>query len=173
MAKYIIDLPEKMSMYLNVWKCEDGDCVLDKTYTTSDLRPYIASESYIDGLSKGKKEVWEFVNTVYGLSDEELYDIFPNGCPYEMTYQEAKAKYEAWKTDKDKIRVGDELTYTFVDGRKIEPFVVLKITEDVSGTMYEGIGSNTGKWASGGLKYQKTGRHFNSAEKLLEEMRGE
>lgn len=62
MAKYIIDIPEKGKAY----------------YTTSDLRPYTASESYIDGLKKGRKEVWEFARKIDNMVPDEIQEAFTN-----------------------------------------------------------------------------------------------
>ena len=56
-------------------------------------------------------EVWGFVNAIYGLSDEELYEIFYDGNYCEHSYQEAKARYEEWKRRKDEIYAGDEVYY--------------------------------------------------------------
>ena len=162
MAKYIIDIPEKAMMYLNVWEYEDGKCVWTDSYLASDLRPYTASESYIEGLSKGQKEVWGFLKALYVLSDEEMYEIFPNGCAYEMTYSEAKAKYEAWKRKREEISVGDEV----------------KITEGGSLCVVCGIVSGTANliFEDGGLgqfpvdKLIRTGLHFDEIEELLKKM---
>lgn len=112
-----------------------------------------------------EQKAWDFVTVLYGLSDEELYEIFPNGCPYEMTYSEAKAKYEAWKKSKDEIRVGDEV----VDGQGIK-CVVTSVDEchlhgfrsDNGGACYRQI-----------LSVTKTGRHFPEVAELLKKMREE
>ena len=43
---------------------------------------------------------------------EEAFDIHRENAMYpfnQMTYQEAKAKYEAWKESKEEIHVGDEI----------------------------------------------------------------
>ena len=165
MAKYIIDIPEKEMVYINIWKYkDDGKRVWANTYTTSDLRPYTASESYIDGLSKGQKEVWGFLKALYILSDEELYEIFPNGCAYEMTYSEAKAKYDAWKKSKEEIRVGDE-----VETKSGNKACVLYANPD--GTqMFVFKADGTAAWWSKGAIH-KTGKNHPEVDELLKKMR--
>ena len=124
-----------------------------KTYTELDKEPTV-------------NEAWDFVKALYGLSDEELYEIFPNGCPYEMTYSEAKAKYEKWKKFKEEIHVGDEIrikTSYSADAVVIgmddyDLFIVWKDgeTDRIEPPERE-------QWV-------KTGRHFKEVEELLKKI---
>lgn len=124
MAKYIIDIPEKEMVYLNVWKCEDGKYVWTDSYIPSDLRPYTASESYIDGLKKGQNDAWELARRIICPSDccedgisAHTKEIFNKegweirGIFKDLSYQEAKSKYKEWQKQKDEIHVGDEVEY--------------------------------------------------------------
>ena len=170
MAKYIIDIPEKEMMYLNTWEYKDGKCVWVDSCTASDLRPYTTSESYIDGLRKGRDEVWDFLKALYILSDEELYEIFPNGCAYEMTYSEAKARYKEWKKQKDEIHVGDEVIPLET---QYDTMVVTKLWVGEFRDEWVDAIANDGKFFSF-LKtsIKKTGRHFNEVEELLKKIKG-
>ena len=66
----------------------------------------------------------------------------------------------------------DEITYIFNNNTKTEPFVVVFIRETENGKYYEGIESCGNRWVTGGVKYQKTGRHFPEVAELLKKMRG-
>lgn len=122
-----------------------------KTYTELDKEPTV-------------NEAWEFVKVLYGLSDEELYEIFPNGCPYEMTYSEAKAKYEKWKKFKEEIRVGDEVIYN----SRTRAVVLMPETEERYGTIL------TSEFCTIAVSHddlEKTGRRFDEIEDFLKKMR--
>lgn len=101
MAKYIIDIPdtgyvseEDGQLYVPL-KSTDCDVSINPAWlvTGYHCEPYTEPDREAD-------EMWDFVNTVYGLSDEELYEIFDDGNYCDHSYQEAKAKYEAWKKRK-------------------------------------------------------------------------
>lgn len=170
--KYIIDIPD--------------DRIGDYVGSTHLLMPYIVAghkghydtelelTPYTEPDRKAiEDEVWSFVN----FMAQEM-DTFARGMCFNkehalgivrgMTYQEAKAKYEAWKKQKDEIHVGDEIVGIYSDGDKTPPLVVLK----VEGNYYYGIYSKTGGFVQGGLNYEKTGRHFDEVEELLQKMRG-
>lgn len=119
-------------------------------------------------------EVWEFLDFLFtGMNAEERYkcfdEVFSHTIVSTMSYQEAKAKYEAWLKQNDEIHVGDEIVGIYSDGEKTPPLVVLK----VEGNYYFGIYSKTGEFIQGGLNYEKTGRHFDEVEELLKKIRGE
>jgi len=82
-----------------------------------------------------------------------------------LTYQEAKAKYDAWKAEREKIRVGDEVTATNGTWKGI----VMNIddTDDLT------IMDSSGQSCNGYKKkyFRKTGRHFNEVAELLKKMR--
>ena len=79
------------------------------------------------------------------------------------SYQEAKAKYEAWKKSKEKIHVGDEVIWEDRKG------VVVKL---------DGDGVNI-VWSDGSTVYMdkadilKTGEFFGWVEEFMEKIRGE
>lgn len=72
----------------------------------------------------------------------------------------------------DEIEVGDEVTYTFIDGAEIPPFVVFAIKDNGENRRYyEGYRRTDGKWVGGGLDYKKTGRHFPQVAELFKAMK--
>ena len=72
----------------------------------------------------------------------------------------------------DEIEVGDEVTYTFIDGAEIPPFVVFVIKDNGENRRYyEGYRRTDGKWVGGGLDYKKTGRHFPQVAELFKAMK--
>lgn len=162
MAKYIIELEDEPYMRedeVNYYTCKSarwyklGETIINRLtpYTEPDKEPTV-------------NEAWDFVKALYGLSDEELYEIFPNGCPYEMTYSEAKAKYDAWKQKKEEVRVGDEVMY---HGTKYVVFRKLLM----SNVLYmEGLNSHPQTTIFSSNEVTKTGRHFDEVEKLLKKM---
>lgn len=170
MAKYIIDIAN--DDYLNLWKCEEGKCVLAETYTTSDLTPYTEPDE--DEIREKEAEygekAWQLFRNICELNGTECIEAFDTiSCRTvldEMTYSEAKAKYDEWAKEKSRIRVGDEVIIKF-DGVK---GVILD--EDSCGE-FSVFTENGCCEAYRKINFEKTGRHLNSVEKLLEEMRNE
>lgn len=181
MAKYIIDLPEGELLYLNVWKCEDGKCVFIDTHSTSDLRPYISSESYIDGLKKGQDDAWELARRIICPSDccedsisAHTKEIFNKegweirGIFTDLSYQEAKSKYNEWQKQKDEIHVGDEV---IAPDPYYESMVVTSLQESDRGDMWlSTIGNDGMVYEFMETSVKKTGRHFPEVAELLKKM---
>ena len=100
--KYIIDVPDNTkqidAMYL--WH------VL-KSYPLSELEPYIEPDR-----KAIEDEVWEFIRICLVMDGFDFVDAF-DSCSYinllKYSYQEAKAKYEAWLKQKDELNFGDEI----------------------------------------------------------------
>lgn len=164
MAKYIINLPEKTMIYLNLWKCEEGKCVWFETYTTSDLTPYTEPDR-----EAIEDEVWKFAKKVRleGFIDSNgaLRGYISN---FE-TYQEAKAKYESWKAE---ILVGYEVQHkelpelkiyvTDMDDNSFGGFALCRV-EDVCdyGDRFSECNVH---------QYERTGRVFPNIVELLKKM---
>ena len=168
MAKYIIDIAN--DDYL-VSLHGVGSCSFKKV---TDLKPYTEPDR-----EAIENEVWEFARKLThpsngGLYENEKKEIFDrrnsDSVLIGMSYQEAKAKYEAWKREKDKICVGDEVVYSLLEGGTCK-FVVLGISGDKAyGFKYPGEYDDFDEYC--GIDFlTKTGRHFSEVEKLLEEMR--
>jgi len=165
--KYIIDIPRELLLKDDGYSFSDGNsyCITGKL---SKLTPYTEPDR-----KAIEDEVWELANYMgrMSLTERDLCFGFP--LPQEVTmnlsYNEAKDKFEAWLKQKDEIHVGDEIVGIYSDGEKTPPLVVLK----VEGNYYYGIYSKTGEYTQGGLNYEKTGRHFDEVAELLEKMRGD
>ena len=115
-------------------------------------------------------EVWGLANYMgrMSLTERDLCFGFP--LPQEVTmnlsYNEAKSKYEAWLKQKDEICVGDEV----VAANGLSNGFVTRIDEYKDANIVWEMGG-TGCVNTALLK--KTGRHFPEVAELLEKMRGE
>ena len=167
MAKYIIDIPEDTTC-LTALRYEDGRCVSARSYIIPDLTPYVRSESYIDGLKEGQNNAWKFARKMISTSEDEVSEMW--GCAtnfgevmHNTTYFEAKAKYDAWKKEKEEIRVGDEVVFY---GCK---YIVIYVGAD---EVYHLIDETwLRKVVQGKYLLTKTGRHFDEVSNLLERIR--
>ena len=95
-------------------------------FTECQLRciPQLVNGVDMDSYNKGAEDAWELmklINANYdkgGLKLTELREIFGthniNNIFVENTYQEAKAKFDAWKKVKEEIKVGDLVYVTNV-----------------------------------------------------------
>lgn len=157
--KYIIDLPEEFA--------EATKEYWDKTVGTQ-LEPYIESDRECI-----ENEVWKFLAFLIDEMDpDEKYECFGISSAYKivsnMSYNEAKVKYEAWLKQKNQVRVGEEVEYE--DCKFI-------VTAEI-GDMYHGIHSSNGDIVGFGEgdycrkdNCRKTGRYFPEVAELLEKMR--
>jgi len=175
MAKYIIEFEDEPSMRedgVNYYTCKSarwynlGDTIINR------LEPYTEPDR-----KAIEDEVWWFTEKLSRMKYEEIRDCFGIGYEGEfdvlscLTYSEAKAKHEAWKKQKDEIRVGDEVIP--LDTR-YDTMVVTKLWASKGG------GGRVDAMAGDGKTYNflksdinKTGRHFDEVEELLKKMRGE
>lgn len=171
--KYIIDIPDDTTC-INALKYEDSKCVAARSYIIPDLTPYTEPDR-----KAIEDEVWEFASMLMNMHPDVAEDIYWSmnggkgiGVAAEMTYQEAKAKYEARKKQKDELRVGDEVEYEY-DGEKIR-FVVTGVKDSIAYGFrqimeYEDV-SDVGEYCDVDA-LQKTGRRFPEVEELLKKMR--
>lgn len=114
---------------------------------------------------KVENEVWEFAKEVRlkEFIDEEgrLHGYISSF----NSYSEAKAKYEAWKKQKDEIRVGDEVEYVEDHRKKIV------VTSTYSDGWFDAIDSNGYLYINRNpVMWKKTGRHFPELIELLKKM---
>lgn len=157
--KYIVDLPDTYTSesalfgdILSIPICLEGG----KRYgipTGIKLEPY--TEPNEDNIrNKVEDEVWDFVSKfAWSLGDKEILGMGIAHAVRDMTYQEAKTKYEAWKKQKDEIRVGDEVIYD-----SCRKGVVLKPdTEESFGII---LTSEFSTVVVSNDELEKTGRHF-------------
>lgn len=160
--KYIIDIPDEVP-------------VSDELVPFDMCRPSWYWEAYEKGKAETEDEVWGFVRIITDMTECERKECFGGStCDLDeyMTYQEAKAKYDAWKKKKEEIRVGDEVEYE-CDG--IVRFVVTGIKNSTAygfRQMYEYDDvSDVGEYCDIDM-LKKTGRHFPEVAELLKKMRG-
>ena len=170
--KYVIDIPDKaidfmggrdhVSVFVEP-ECKVGDC---KHYalriSKEDIEPY--TEPNRETI---ENEVWDFATSCIDMDGNDFYICFENDSVYyltEYTYSEAKAKYEAWKKQKDEIRVGDEVTEKYV-GKAIVTNIEFELCSVLwfDGSVDEDVPLKD---------LHKTGRHFDEVEELLKKMKG-
>ena len=164
MAKYIIDVPDEVP-------------VSDELVPFDMCRPSWYLEAYEKGKAVAENEVWELVRKIVTeMECSERYDCFGDDNEVFVisaySYKEVKERYEEWKTDKDKIRVGDELLNHV--GR---PYIIYHIDRDKQSAY--GIDVNRGYplqqeiFPTENYTPDKTGRYFPEiaelAKKVMEE----
>ena len=181
MAKYIIDIEDE---YTKDWINDTPMCKefcmpisvpnRQRTYHVSTgfkLEPYTEPDR-----KAIEDEVWEFVRIITDMTEKQRIECFGGAsCDLDeyWTYQDAKAKYEAWKKSKDEIRVGDEVVYA--DDPNKEKATVLRLYQpkqykplaDIlceDGTVVKMVVVENLAW---------TGRRFNEVAELLKKMREE
>lgn len=165
--KYIIDIPKEIAKASEeYWEKSMGMALV----------PYIESDR-----KAIEDEVWYFARRIICPSDccedsiSKYTEKFLNIPSHkvraifkDLSYQEVKAKYEEWKKQKDEIRVGDEVCYVY--DHQWKKIVATNTYSDgfdaidSDGNLY--LQRNPDMW-------EKTGRHFDEVEELLEKMRGE
>ena len=129
MAKYIIDLnPDCVDgEFLKIPIRVAGENLWIKT--KASLTPYNESDRSVI-----EDEVWATAIKIDIASEDWDWQ--------EMTYREAKAKYDAWRAERDEIHVGDEVEYeccgelvTFIvtgtDGKRAYGFKIFCDFDDV------------------------------------------
>lgn len=164
--KYIIEFEDEYSMNeggMKYHQCKQVPYWSVSHGIIKNLTPYTEPDR-----KAIEDEVWRFARGLLNYTDDD-WETITNMLLLDIPYQEAKDKYEEWLKQKDEIKVGDEIVGIYSDGGKTPPLVVLK----VEGNYYYGIYSKTGEFTQGGLNYEKTGRHFDEVEELMEKMRGE
>lgn len=174
MAKYIIDIPRRYEEgdYLHIpISCENSDTV----WMPTNIKPIPYTEPDRKAI---ENEVWEFATTCTKMDGADSVDVFGGFSLDSFTkysYQEAKAKYEAWRKQKEKIRVGDEVRYS-LHGYDYN-FIVFGIENDtlygVRSDLDYGIDDIYNGWETCDRLEStlvKTGRHFDEVESLLKKV---
>ena len=178
--KYIIDIPDGMTC-INALKYEDSKCVAARSYIIPDLTPYTEPDRKAVDLqyahdienvarmnyNEGAKDAWEFARAINYLEYDDFVSCFggkTEEAVYELSYSEVKAEYEAWKKQKDEIRVGDEVIYN----SRTRAVVLEPETEKKYGEIFTSEGSTI---VVSHDDLEKTGRHFDEVEELLKKMK--
>ena len=168
--KYIIEFEDEPTAYEDgmtfyackqspYWSMNKGQLNRLTPYTEPNLNPLVD-----EAVETIENEVWEFVcKFVWAIDDKKILGTDILHAVRDMTYQDAKAKYESWKAEKDEIRVGDEVKHRGLN------YVVGYVGAD---KVYHLIDKN---WlrtvVQGGYQLIKTGRHFPEVAELLKKMR--
>ena len=175
MAKYIIDIPNEIAEASARYWNEATNMTLvpytEPSQKTIDLQHAHDIENVaIMNYNEGAEDAWEFASMLMNMHPDVAEDIYWSmnggkgiGVAAEMTYSEAKAKYEAWKKKKEEIHVGDEVKY------RGDNCVVVYVGAD---EVYHLSDKHWSRCVVQGRQFlTKTGRHFEEVEKLLERMR--
>ena len=172
--KYIIDIEDE---YTKDWVNDTPMCKelcmpisvpnRQRTYHVSTgfkLEPYTEPDR-----KAIEDEVWEFARKIISTSENEMSEMW--GCAtnfgevmHNTTYSEAKAKYEKWRKQRDEIHVGDEVIYN----SRTRAVVLKPENEERYGTIFT---SEFSTIAVSHNELEKTGRHFDEVEELLEKMK--
>ena len=120
--KYIIDIPKE---YESDWVNKSSRLGFELCFpineTATNKKYHIPTglklESYTEPDRKAiENEVWEFVKQIECMTFKEIEDCFDTeyeGVPFVanmFSYQEAKAKYDAWKKQKEDEATMKEVT---------------------------------------------------------------
>lgn len=173
--KYIIDIPDKQEKDWVGVSPLLGNVLyvplisIDKKYhmpTGIKLTPY---NEWLER-KMIEDEVWDLAQKIECMAIgeiEEAFDIHGEDAAWlhnQMSYQEAKVKYEVWKKSKDVIHVGDEVRD--------------KDLGDVGVVTYVNNSCCCVLWANGVVseearksELRSTGRHFNITHEMLKKMK--
>lgn len=114
------------------------------------------------------EEAWEFAKQVSIMKPEDKRDLWGtdkyNTINFGYSYAEAKAKYDKWEKEKEKIHVGDEVDVAGTTG------VVVRIPKGDEQRIHYISPSGTVYCNNAYADIVKTGRHFNEVEELLKKM---
>ena len=176
--KYIIDVPDG-TKWIEAYYTVDYLRYQGDTIMVDSLIPY--TEPDRKAIEDAQEKAWELASAIvcpsdcnvgsiqkhckeiFGVDTWEIRGIFTNN-----TYQEAKAKYVAWRKKKDEIRVGDEVEY---QPNKAKGIVIKCHVPDV----FAGI-DKYAVFTGDCVEYcpiewlTKTGRSFSEVAELLKKM---
>ena len=164
--KYIIEIEEmpfiSEGSEMQLFKATEFNSLVFDRNGLEKLTPYDESAAE----QRGWEEAWELITAIGKMSDDDMVDCFGARVIVDLSYTEAREKYEAWKEQKD-IKVGDEVSFAG------NVFVVTRINDpDTIPDTISGIGKNGETFGmKDKKKWHKTGRTFPEVTDLLEKMR--
>ena len=130
--------------------------------------------AYRLGYENGLNDAWDAARKIAKLNTDEQKRLF--GCfgiyfiAHEFSAHEAIEKIRQYEQEQEQqIQVGDEVIGIYSSGEQTKPFVITKWDSDY----YFGIYRDSGEVCQGGLKLQKTGRHFPEIAEVLRKMQEE
>lgn len=185
--KYIIDVSEdrikdgKLNLYAEVesvlpTRIQTG--IKCEPYTEPDLNPLVD-----EAVETIENEVWSLAREIAycmslqecedaGMVDED--DIYDDaaGVLEKLNYQEAKARYDAWKKQRAEIHVGDEVIPMDTE---YDTMIVTRTWKDGydESNFIDTIGFDGSICSFFTSKVKKTGRHFDEVKELLKKMKEE
>lgn len=167
--KYIVDLP-KNARWIEIYHEVNYLTYEGNTVLIEKLEPYTEPD-----FKSVEDEVWELADYMCRMSQTEKSQCFGFSYPSEvttnLTYQEAKDKFEAWMKQNDEIKIGDEVEYECCG--EVVKFIVTGIND----SLFYGFKSPCEYYDVGEYAHidslRKTGRHFPEVVQLLEKMKGE
>ena len=128
--------------------------------------------AYKLGYENGLKAAWDaarwLAKSNAGVNFKIFGMHFTNEIVQEISASEAIDKIQQYEQEQQ-IQVGDEVIGIYSSGEQTKPFVITKVISDY----YFGIYSDSGEFCQGGLKLQKTGRHFPEIAEVLKRMQEE
>ena len=176
MAKYVIEIED-------VPFGRNDDPVIphgmDELYRAKGFKSLVFDQNGLDKLTPytepdrkaiedAQEEAWKMASKcLWAISNSQSRVIFGMDCVYvprDVPYQEAKAKYKAWKEQEEQIRVGDEVKHKQYEWKA----VVINISESGLLTLMWGSGE-----ASNGFdpeEFEKTGKHCAEVEELIKKI---
>lgn len=135
----------------------------------------IGEDSIIPIPDMTAEEAWEIAREIEVMRSDTLLEIFDTDNPYcilqDFSPQQAKAKIEAWKSEKE-IKVGDEVAHKKFPNDDRCKFFITEIDNECR--RIGGFSGFSGEVFSGRDidMYQKTGRHID-IEGMLKQIGGE
>ena len=176
--KYIINVPDKaielMNGHISVF-IEPEFKMGDRKYyalrlSKEDIGPY--TELDRKAIENAQEEVWMFVRYMaLKMGFDQKADCFGTGSPIvvvrDLSFQEAKDKYDDWKAKREQICVGDEVK----SKNKEWKGVVTNVDQNGDLIIMDDSGE-TGRYYKA-KHFEKTGRYFTEIEELLKKMKEE
>lgn len=163
--KYIIDIPFETDFIAAV-RMEHGLPVEMKCKKYETLELY--TEPDRKTIEDAQEEAWKMASkclwTITNSQSRVIFGMDGVYVPRNLSYQDAKAKYETWEKQRDEIHVGDEVEYTYCN--KTVTFVVIAI---IGKTVY-GFNYPCNFEICHLNDLRKTGRYFSKVAELLKQM---
>lgn len=163
--KYIIDVPEG-TKWIEAYYAVDHFQYQGKSILVDSLIPY--TEFNRETI---ENEVWELADYVVRMGVQERNLCFGFQFTTEvtanLTYQEAKTKFEKWmKNENETFDTGDEVYNKEIDSKGV---ILRRYNSDTLDILWDD-GSAGETFAIKAIT--KTGRHFPEVAELLEKMKG-
>ena len=172
MAKYVIELDDEPCMRengYNFYTCKTVPWWSISDMIINRLTPY--TEPDRKTIEDAQEEAWKMASKcLWDITNSQSRVIFGMDCVYvprDLSYQEAKARYKAWKKQNDEIRVGDEVTFYIGPNDEMKAVALDQTGIEGEWSLFTENGC-VEEHAEDFIR--KTGRHFDDVEELLKKM---